>query len=160
MMTMAVLCGLLSTNVHASSILSLPVGKVLMTEVEPLSRNSTVRDVLNRFREGGDIIVIVDQARLVCGIITPYNIGRVVDAFKKNQDTPVTDVMTHDPYWAYESEPIEQVVTMMNKMGLSAVPIVETKSRKYLGIVRKSQIAQVVDNVIWSLRMDDRPGFY
>ena len=109
--------------------------------------DSTVREVVEKFSEGIYTQVVLDAQRRVVGIITKSDFYRVEHAFKNDPQTPVSKVMTPNPYCASANDLLENVLRTMEDRGFkTAVPVVEPGkepgSLGYIGLLNVAAVAR------------------
>ncbi len=119
--------------------LILTVGDLMRTgAANPLVRLSDdIRTVLYEMTEkrAGAVSVIDEDARLL-GLITDYDIRKVLESGKDVFRFSVEDVMNSKPSWVYEDEKAVKALEMMEKRQkpISVLPVL-TRDEKVIGII-------------------------
>jgi arabinose-5-phosphate isomerase len=119
--------------------LILTVGDLMRTgAANPLVRVSDdIRTVLYEMTEkrAGAVSVIDEGARLL-GLITDYDIRKVLESGKDVFRFSVQDVMNPKPSWVYEDEKAVKALEMMEKRQkpISVLPVL-TRDEKVIGII-------------------------
>ncbi len=119
--------------------LILTVGDLMRTgAANPLVRLSDdIRTVLYEMTEkrAGAVSVIDEDARLL-GLITDYDIRKVLESGKDVFRFSVEDVMNSKPSWVYEDEKAVKALELMEKRQkpISVLPVL-TRDEKVIGII-------------------------
>lgn len=111
-------------------------------------KEATVLDVVKRFDEGQEAVIVVDDENRVIGIITPSDFERVKNAFLENKETSVLDVMSERPDVAYTNQPVGQALALARRRHyLTGIPVVDRESGEYVGFLSRNSMGETVDLV-------------
>lgn len=83
---------------------------------------------------------VCDGARLV-GMVTDRDIAvRDVAQGRRAESTPLDEVMTRDPLWCFDDEPLAQAMEKMRDAQIRRLPVVD-RDRHLVGILSMGDIA-------------------
>ena len=117
------------------------VADVMTRGVRTLSPNDTMRLAAQAMGElDVGVVPVCDGTKLV-GMVTDRDIavrgvaqGRLPDA------TPLREVMSTDPLWCFDDEPLEQAMAQMRDAQVRRLPVVD-HDRHLVGILAMADIA-------------------
>lgn len=103
--------------------------------VPMIASNVLVSDVIDKLEiDKAGALVVTDDNLHILGIITERDIARGVKAFGRNVvDKPVGALMTQDVQTCDASQPVEDVLRLMDEKQIQYVPI--TKNGMLYGII-------------------------
>jgi CBS domain-containing protein len=105
-----------------------------------------VRSVVSSMREAGCGCALVTRDGRLVGIFTERDALMKVLGTEGALEAPVANVMTPDPAFVSDGDPIRKAVAKMQKGGFRNIPIVDAAG-KIVGCVRhKDMIAYLVEN--------------
>lgn len=85
-------------------------------------------------------IPVCNEERLV-GIVTDRDLVlRGIAQDRLGADTPIDDVMTRQPLWCFEDQPIEDVAACMRKSQVRRVPVID-RENQLVGMVSLGDLA-------------------
>lgn len=106
-----------------------------------VDQGATVRTVLERFRDGAEAVVVVNDAEQPVGILTPSDMGKLTQAFQHDKPGLVTEVMTQKPVLAYADEPLEAALLRIKQHGfIMGIPVVDPATGKYKGFLSRTKV--------------------
>jgi CBS domain-containing protein len=117
------------------SLVETTVDTMRIQPVVSLSPDDTVQLAVETMIEKDvGCVLIVDENRLV-GVFTKRDaIDRVVFEYEEHQDRPVRDVMTTDPTFVYDTDPVAAALCAMASGGYRHIPILDVNDH-VVGIV-------------------------
>ncbi|MGC8572728.1 MAG: histidine kinase [Caldisphaera sp.] len=118
-------------------VMKIPTVNVLPTKsVNEIARLMIERDV-------GSVVVVDENGNLL-GIITKTDIVRDVVA---KGISPLSinagQIMTKNPYYAFEDTPLEEAASLMGSKGIGHLPILNSKTLKPVGMISKRDILKL-----------------
>ena len=116
------------------------------TDVYTVHSNNTVFEalqVMNDKNIGG--LLVVDGTKLI-GIFTERDYARkIVLKGKTSKDTPVSELMTHDPYFVTPDQTIEDCMAVMSEKHIRHLPVLD--GDKIAGVISISDVVRtIIDN--------------
>lgn len=110
--------------------LSLRVEEVMVGEEYPwLREEARIRDCIVPLAEMRGTVPIVDDDRVVVGVVTAGDLTRLMERDPGFLDVPVRDVMTRTPKLARVGDLASAAVHIMEKHGIMALPVVDEEAR-------------------------------
>ena len=109
--------------------------------VRSLSPNDSVVMAAQAMRElDVGAIPVCNQDRLV-GIVTDRDlVVRGLAQARLDPRTPIDDVMSRQPLWCFESQPVEDVMAYMRKSQVRRVPVID-QDNHLVGMVSLGDLA-------------------
>ncbi len=102
--------------------------------------NEAIRDIAERIvTKSVNHIVVVDDSRRLCGIVTSWDITRAMAEGKK----ALADIMTRRVVTAKPNEPLETASRKMAQHNISALPVIDGE-QKVLGIVTAEDVSKLL----------------
>ncbi len=95
-------------------------------------------------REGVDNLLIEDEEGSLIGILTSWDIAKAVATGARTAG----EIMTRRVIVAHKGEPIDSAARKLERHGISALPVVDSR-RRVLGIVSDEDIARFVGRRKW-----------
>jgi arabinose-5-phosphate isomerase len=106
------------------------VADVMVTENLPmLPPTATMRDAIMPLAERRGTVAIVDEDRRVLGVLTAGDMSRLMERVENFFSVPVSDVMVRTPKVIRAGELAVRAVTLMEKHGIMAMPVLEDDDR-------------------------------
>jgi acetoin utilization protein AcuB len=84
--------------------------------------------------EHGELVGIVTD-RDVRDVMVPYWIVEDLEINESTLDEPVIKLMTQDPVTIQADTPVEEVIEILVRTKVGALPVIEPRSRDLIGIV-------------------------
>lgn len=107
-----------------------------------------VGDALRQMRQGQSGSALVVRKGKLCGIFTERDLLNKVVGFEGALDRPVSDVMTPDPIFVHEADPVRNAILAMVHGGFRNVPVVDYAGN-VVGCVRHKDIVHfLVDHYV------------
>jgi CIC family chloride channel protein len=117
---------------------NLTAAQLMQPRVETLSSSMTLNEVKLAFsRSHHRGFPVVDQGRLV-GIVTQSDLADVTRLPSGQAEVTLADIMTPQPVTVRPSDPLTQVLFLMNRFKLSRLPV--TEGYKLVGIITRADI--------------------
>ncbi len=115
--------------------LLLTVADVMVTEALPaLCADATMRECVVLLAERRGTVAVVDDARVVLGVVTAGDLTRLMERRADFLEAAVGEVMTRTPKLAHPEELAGAVLLRMEQKGIMAMPVVDADGR-LVGIV-------------------------
>ena len=119
---------------------------VMSVDVVCAKKDATIIEVATRIVLGiFNGIPIINDDGTVIGIITRIDILRAIKDGKDINNTPIEDIMTVNPIVIKQNIDIEETIGIMDKNGISMIPVVEDDGR-IIGICSRSDILKEILN--------------
>ena len=117
------------------------VSDVMTRGVRALSPQDTATMAAQAMQElDVGAIPVCNQERLV-GIVTDRDLVlRGVAQSRLDADTPIDDLMSRQPLWCFEDQPVEDVLAYMRKAQVRRVPVLDRENR-LVGMVSLGDLA-------------------
>lgn len=96
-------------------------------------------DALQRMREGQSGSALICRDGKLCGIFTERDVLKKVVGLEGARDRPVSELMTPDPIFVHEKDPIRKAILAMVQGGFRNVPVVDFAG-SVVGCVRHKDI--------------------
>jgi acetoin utilization protein AcuB len=130
------------------------VGEIMTEDPVTIKMTASVRDAVRVLRsmeirhlpvigEHGELVGIVTD-RDVRDVMVPYWIVEDLDINESTLDEPVSKVMTREPVTIQADTTIDEVIEILVRMKVGALPVVEPRSRDLIGIVSYIDILREV----------------
>ena len=119
---------------------------VMSVDIVCAKKDATIIEVATRIvlaRFNG--IPIINDDGLPIGIITTIDVLRAINDGKDLNITTIGDIMKNNPLVAKQNDEIEETIDIMDKNGISMVPVVEDDGR-IIGICSRSDILKEILN--------------
>jgi arabinose-5-phosphate isomerase len=94
-----------------------------------LPPTATMRDAIMPLAERRGTVAIVDEDRRVLGVLTAGDMSRLMERVENFFSVPVSDVMVRTPKVIRAGELAVRAVTLMEKHGIMAMPVLEDDDR-------------------------------
>lgn len=134
------------------------IAEVMTTDVEVVRPEETLRDAARAMADLDVGSLPVCDGKKLIGMITDRDITVRAVAEGKSSDTPVSEVMTEDVIWCFESDSVDEVLQQMSDAQVRRIPVVDA-DRQLVGIVALGDIALEEDeDVDETLRDISMPG--
>jgi CIC family chloride channel protein len=121
---------------------ALTADEVMQPRVETLSSEMLAEEAIQAFSHSSHHSFPVVQEGKLVGIVTQEDLA--LTQRQPHADTRVADIMTPDPMTASPKDTLSQVLHLLNRYRLSALPVVDR--RKLIGIITRSDIIRVEAN--------------
>ncbi len=128
------------TNVLEKALAEETVVAIQHRPVAVTSTNTSIRDAVDQLANlQVACLLIEDEGRLV-GIFSDRDVlDKVALEFEQLKDRPVSEVMTKDPVFVYESDSAAAAISVMAVNGFRHVPVTDAK-QKVLGIISPQRV--------------------
>lgn len=104
--------------------------------VSPDTKGTRIAEILTEGNFGS--VPVVDEDRTLVGLVSEFDLLRVMDQGKDLRQVTVSEMMTRDVVTATEQTPVPDVVKLLQKHHLIRVPVVENK--KLVGVVARRDV--------------------
>jgi CBS domain-containing protein len=116
--------------------------EVVALEMDPpvvLDETASVREVIGRMQESRSGYALLRRQGRLSGIFTERDVLKKVVGIEGALDKPAADLMTRDPVYVHDQDPIRNAVLHMHKEGFRNVPILD-ENGKIISCVRHKDI--------------------
>jgi CBS domain-containing protein len=128
----------MENSVKAVEVVALEMDQPVVVDV-----GLSVRDVLERMREGQYGCVLVTREGRLAGIFTERDVANKVIGSNQVLDQPISELMTADPQCVHENDPIQLAARAMFDGGFRNVPIVDS-DRAVVSCIRHKDIIHLL----------------
>jgi len=104
--------------------------------VSPDTKGTRIAEILTEGNFGS--VPVVDEDRTLVGLVSEFDLLRVMDQGKDLREVTASEMMTRDVVTATEQTPVPDVVKLLQKHHLIRVPVVENK--KLVGVVARRDV--------------------
>lgn len=104
--------------------------------VSPQAKGSVIADLLAERNFGS--VPVVEEDRTLVGLVSEFDLLRVMDEGKDLGQLAATDIMTRDVVTVTEEMPVKDVVHLLHERHLIRVPVV--KGKALVGVVARRDI--------------------
>mgnify|MGYP006315921855 FL=1 len=104
--------------------------------VSPQAKGSVIADLLAERNFGS--VPVVEEDRTLVGLVSEFDLLRVMDEGKDLGQLAATDIMTRDVVTVTEEMPVKDVVHLLQERHLIRVPVV--KGKTLVGVVARRDI--------------------
>lgn len=104
--------------------------------VSPQAKGSVIADLLAERNFGS--VPVVEEDRTLVGLVSEFDLLRVMDEGKDLGQLAATDIMTRDVVTVTEEMPVKDVVHLLQERHLIRVPVV--KGKALVGVVARRDI--------------------
>ena len=104
--------------------------------VSPQAKGSVIADLLAERNFGS--VPVVEEDRTLVGLVSEFDLLRVMDEGKDLGQLAATDIMTRDVVTVTEEMPVKDVVHLLQEQHLIRVPVV--KGKTLVGVVARRDI--------------------
>ncbi|MBI5854626.1 MAG: CBS domain-containing protein [Nitrospirae bacterium] len=101
--------------------------------VSPQTKGATIAEILTERNFGS--VPVVEEDRTLLGLVSEFDLLRVMDEGKDLRQLTATDIMTRDVVTVTEEMPVKDLVHLLQARHLIRVPVVRGKS--LIGIVAR-----------------------
>lgn len=131
----------------------LVVADVMTTNVVTVSPESNVYEAARLMRDNGiGSLVVVDKDDSLVGIVTVRDIVyRVVAEGRDPAKTRVEEIMSKNPYYVLDNEPVERAVEIMGSANIGHLPVLDHETFKVVGILSKRDIVRAAPHLLGRL---------
>jgi CBS domain-containing protein len=122
--------------VNAHDPKSLTVRQVMedaVFTVSPQTKGATIAEILTERNFGS--VPVVEEDRTLLGLVSEFDLLRVMDEGKDLRQLTATDIMTRDVVTVTQEMPVKDLVHLLQARHLIRVPVVRGKS--LVGIVAR-----------------------
>ncbi|NDJ16199.1 chloride channel protein [Myxacorys almedinensis] len=123
---------------------ALTAAEVMQPKVETLSSGMTIEEAIQAFSQSSHRNFPVLEDRKLVGIVTQDDLISIQK--QSSRDIKVADIMTADPITVMPKDTLAQVLNLLNRYRLSALPVVE--HRKLVGIITRGDTIRVEANYL------------
>ena len=122
------------------------VSAISILPCETVSPTTSVRDAIDKLNSLSiSSLIIVDESRVV-GIFTERDVlERVAQQFSQVADSPVSEVMTADPFVVYRNDPVGAAVAATTLAGYRHVPVID-ESGNLLGMISPPRVFEFMNS--------------
>jgi CBS domain-containing protein len=99
--------------------------------VSPQAKGSTLADLLAERNVGG--VPVVEEDRTLVGLVSEFDLLRVMDEGKDLGELAATDIMTRDVVTVTEEMPVKDVVHLLQERHLIRVPVMKRQGPHWRG---------------------------
>lgn len=119
---------------------------VMSVDIICAKKDATIIEVATRIVLGGiNGVPIINDDGVPIGIITTIDILRAINDGKDLNNTTIGDIMKNNPLVTKQNDGIEETIDIMDKNGISMIPVVEDDGR-IIGICSRSDILKEILN--------------
>ena len=119
---------------------------VMSVDIICAKKDATIIEVATRIVLGGiNGVPIINDDGVPIGIITTIDILRAIKDGKDLNNTTIGDIMKNNPLVTKQNDGIEETIDIMDKNGISMIPVVEDDGR-IIGICSRSDILKEILN--------------
>ncbi len=131
----------------------LVVADIMTSSVVTIDPESTVYEAAKVMKDKGiGSLVVVDKDGSLVGIITVRDIVyRVVAEGRDPSSTRIVEVMSKNPYYVLDNEPVERAVEIMGSANVGHLPVLDHETFKVVGIVSKRDIVRATPHLLGRL---------
>ncbi|NGZ02926.1 MAG: hypothetical protein CV090_07750 [Nitrospira sp. WS238] len=104
--------------------------------VSPQAKGFAIADILAERNIGS--VPVVEEDRTLVGLVSEFDLLRVMDGGKDLAQLAATDIMTRDVVTVTEEMPVKDVVHLLQERHLLRVPVL--KGRALVGVVARRDI--------------------
>ena len=104
--------------------------------VSPQAKGSVIADIVAERNVGS--VPVVEEDRTLVGLVSEFDLLRVMDEGKDLRQLAATDIMTRDVVTVTEEMPVKDVVHLLQERHLLRVPVV--KGKALAGVVARRDI--------------------
>lgn len=104
--------------------------------VSPQARGSAIANILAERNVGS--VPVVEEDRTLVGLVSEFDLLRVMDEGQDIGQLAATDIMTRDVVTVTEEMPVKEVVHLLQERHLLRVPVV--KGKALVGVVARRDI--------------------
>ena len=117
------------------------VAEVMTRGVRTMSPNDSIQFAAQAMDElNVGVVPVCDGDRLL-GMVTDRDIAvRGVAQGRAPESTPLREVMSGDPLWCFEDEPLEQAIEQMREAQVRRLPVVD-RERHLVGILSLGDVS-------------------
>lgn len=95
-----------------------------------IAPNATVREAVDRLAEGHIACLLVEQGGKLVGVFSERDVlNQAAANYDAVKDRPVSEVMTTNPVYVYETDPSAAALSVMAVSGYRHVPILDLDDR-------------------------------
>jgi CBS domain-containing protein len=121
------------------------VAQVMTRGVRTLAPTDTVVTAAQAMQQLDVGAIPVCSGDLLVGIVTDRDIVlRGVAQRRLDLNTPIDELMSRQPYWCFEDQPIDDVVAHMRESQVRRVPVID-RGNRLVGIVSLGDLAVKAD---------------
>ncbi len=118
-----------------------PVSAMQSTPYASISPDTSIRDAVRQLAGMHIACLLVEKDQKLLGVFTDRNVlDRVALEYDQIKDRPVSEVMTIDPVFVYNTDSSAAVFTVMAVHGFRHVPVL-TSDKKIAGIASPHRIS-------------------
>lgn len=119
---------------------------VMSVDIICAKKDATIIEVATRIVLGGiNGVPIIDDDGVPIGMITTIDVLRAINDGKDLNNTTIGDIMKNNPLVTKQNDEIEKTIDIMDKNGISMIPVVEDDGR-IIGICSRSDILKEILN--------------
>lgn len=116
------------------------IKELMSPDVQVIGPDETIREAAQRMLQGNFGMMPVGENDRLIGSISDRDIAIRAVAAGKDSGTKVREVMSEGIFWAYEDDPVTEVVKLMSERQIRRLPIVNADKR-LVGIVALGDFA-------------------
>ena len=121
------------------------VAEVMTRSVRTMSPSDSIQRAAQAMDEMNIGSVPVCDGKRLVGMITDRDIAvRGVAQGRPAESTPLSEVMTKDPLWCFDDQPLEQAMAQMRDAQVRRLPVVD-HGRQLVGILAIGDVAATAD---------------
>jgi CBS domain-containing protein len=121
------------------------VAEVMTRSVRTMSPSDSIQRAAQAMDEMNIGSVPVCDGKKLVGMITDRDIAvRAVAKGRPAESTPLSEVMSKDPLWCFDDQPLEQAMEQMRDAQIRRLPVID-HGRKLVGILAMGDIATTAE---------------
>jgi CBS domain-containing protein len=121
------------------SLLTLSLGELVKPALL-VARSSSIQETALQMNKAASNTAVITDNDVLCGIVTDQDFRKRVVATQMDLFGGIDQIMTPNPYTLPPSAPASEAVLLMARRNFRHLPIVETDSKKILGIVSTTDL--------------------
>ena len=120
-----------------------PNGDIADPKIAIVSPTDTIQEVAHQMRNviGVSCAFVVDENRILIGMITDKDMTKRVVAQAKNVHEPISSIMTKDIHTVYEDELVMSAVHLMMKHNIQNIPVLNNQ-KQVIGFITPQHLIQ------------------
>ncbi|MFC1546346.1 SIS domain-containing protein [bacterium] len=129
------------------------LGKRLLLKVKDIMRSGSQNPVIKKddsvknmlfeiTRKRTGAVSVIDKNKKLCGLVTDYDIRKIVESTRDLFSLTITDVMNSNPSYIYSDEKAVSALELMEnrKRPILLLPVLDRKTKKVIGMIHLHDI--------------------
>ena len=121
------------------------ISEVMTRNPETIGPDETIQEAARKMLDGDTGSLPVDDGQRMIGMITDRDIAVRAVADGRGPETPVREVMSDRPLFAWEDQDVEEVALVMGDEQVRRFPVL-SRSERLVGIVSLGDLARSADD--------------